>query len=494
MWQLISWPPPGRREPVILCVSEKGPGVALKRLRLIQRRKALGYTQEALAEQLGCERTTVIRWERAETEPQPWLRPRLVHVLQLTAEELNELLADVADVPSAREGFTLVTSVPLDFSLSAAYTVRIMEGFAAHDIASRREALADLAIITGAALLRPVRQWATSLALLTGSPPEVGTDEVAELEQAVTLFRRWDASGAGGLRRKAVVGQLNAVAETLGEHNPPAITRRLFQVTAELAQLSGWMAYDQGLFGVAQRYYLLALHACRESSSPDLGAKIIGDMTQLSTALGHYEDSLTMVRTALYSLPRYASSLVRSELLGLESRAYAQIGENQTGNADRSAQTCVAVYDEAPQGEPAPDWIHYMNQAEVDCLAANTYIELALHATTPSRWQHYATRAEVHSLRARQARSEGYVRSRVFDEIRVAKVRLAQREPAESAAVGMHALELATETRSSLVVNWLNRFSRDLTGRHPDVPEVALFGEQARNYIRKAAPARAREL
>ncbi|MFI5064688.1 MAG: helix-turn-helix transcriptional regulator [Streptosporangiales bacterium] len=194
--------------------------MALKRLRLIQRRKALGFTQEELAGQLGCERTTVIRWERAETEPQPWLRPKLTQVLRLTAEELSELLADVADVPGQREGFTLVTSVPLDFSLSAAHTVRIMEGFSAHDIASRRKALAGLAVITGAALLSPVRQWAASLALLTGCPPDVGTDEVTELEQAVTLFRRWDASGAGGLRRKAVAGQLNAVAESLGEHHP----------------------------------------------------------------------------------------------------------------------------------------------------------------------------------------------------------------------------------------------------------------------------------
>jgi transcriptional regulator with XRE-family HTH domain len=468
--------------------------VALKRLRLIQRRKALGYTQEGLAEQLGCERTTVIRWERAETEPQPWLRPRLIQVLQITAEELGELLADVADVPGERDGFTLVTSVPLDYSLSAAYTVRVMEGFSAHDVASRREALADLAIITGATLLRPVQQWAASLALLTGSPPDIGTDEVSELEQAVTLFRRWDASGAGGLRRKAVVGQLNAVAESLGENHPPAIGKRLFQVTAELAQLGGWMAYDQGLFGVAQRYYLLALHACRESVCPDLGAKIIGDMTQLSTALGHYEDSLTLVRTALYSLPRHASSLVRSELLGLESRAYAQLGENETGNADRSAQTCVAVYDEAPKQGPVPDWIHYMNQAEVDCLAANTYIELALRADSLSRWQHYAAKAEVHSLRARKTRGEGYVRSRVFDEIRLAKVRLAQREPAESAAAGMHAVYLADDTRSSLVVNWLTRFSRELTSRHPDVPDVARFHDHVRDYVRKAAPTRLGEL
>ena len=90
---------------------------------------------------------------------------------------------------------------------------------------------------------------------------------------------------------------------------------------------------------------------------------------------------------------------------------------------------------------------------ETDCLAANTYIELALRADDRSRWRHYAAKAEVHSLRARQNRGDGYVRSRVFDEIRLAKVRLAQREPAESAAVGMHAVQFAADARSSLIVN-----------------------------------------
>src|SRR6266700_1038215 len=137
--------------------------MALKRLRLVQRRKALGYTQEGLAGQLGCERTTVIRWERAETEPQPSLRPKLASVLQLTPGELHALLDDVADVPAGRDGFALISTVPLDFSLSAACTVRVMEGFSAHDVASRREALANLAVITGAALIQPIRQWAGAL-------------------------------------------------------------------------------------------------------------------------------------------------------------------------------------------------------------------------------------------------------------------------------------------------------------------------------------------
>src|SRR5215472_16274448 len=101
-----------------------------------------------------------------------------------------------------------------------------------------------------------------------------------------------------------------------------------------------------------------------------------------------------------------------------------------------------------------------MNLAEVDSLAANAYTELALRADEQRTWQHYGTRAEVHSLRARHSRGQGYVRSRILDEIRLAKVRLAQREPVEAATVGMYALELAQDTRSSLIVDWLIRFDR----------------------------------
>jgi hypothetical protein len=184
---------------------------------------------------------------------------------------------------------------------------------------------------------------------------------------------------------------------------------------------------------------------------------------------------------------------VRSELLGLEARAYAQLDGSESKHAARSAEACVAVYEEAP-AEAAPDWLHYMNLAEVDCLAANTYTEIALHASDQRQWQHYATKAEVHSLRARRSRSEGYVRSRIFDEILLARVRLAQRDPAEAAAVGLHALQLAQDARSSLIMDWFIRFGRILTERYPGQAEAASFQEQLRQYVRRAAPLRTGEL
>ncbi|MEU8022405.1 helix-turn-helix transcriptional regulator [Micromonospora haikouensis] len=69
---------------------------------MTQRRKTVGYTQESLAEKLGVDRTTVVRWERAESEPQPWARPRLADALGVSSEELSGLLADVGAARTQR--------------------------------------------------------------------------------------------------------------------------------------------------------------------------------------------------------------------------------------------------------------------------------------------------------------------------------------------------------------------------------------------------------
>jgi transcriptional regulator with XRE-family HTH domain len=65
-----------------------------KRARLATRRKAVGFSQDQLAERLKVDRSTVARWESGDTEPQPWIRPRLARALQLTADQLDALLAE----------------------------------------------------------------------------------------------------------------------------------------------------------------------------------------------------------------------------------------------------------------------------------------------------------------------------------------------------------------------------------------------------------------
>ncbi|MEU6825564.1 helix-turn-helix transcriptional regulator [Streptomyces atriruber] len=66
--------------------------MAMKRHDLVRRRRAVGFTQEALASALGVERSTVGRWESGAVAPQPWLRPKLAELLQVSTEELSDLL------------------------------------------------------------------------------------------------------------------------------------------------------------------------------------------------------------------------------------------------------------------------------------------------------------------------------------------------------------------------------------------------------------------
>jgi DNA-binding XRE family transcriptional regulator len=73
-----------------------------KRQRLAQRRKAVGLTQEALARLLAVERSTIVRWERGETAPRPWTRPKLARALQVPADRLEELLATGGAGPDGR--------------------------------------------------------------------------------------------------------------------------------------------------------------------------------------------------------------------------------------------------------------------------------------------------------------------------------------------------------------------------------------------------------
>jgi hypothetical protein len=122
-----------------------------------------------------------------------------------------------------------------------------------------------------------------------------------------------------------------------------------------------------------------------------------------------------------------------------------------------------------------------MNQAEVDCLVANTYIELALHADNKPRRRHYAAKGEVHSLRARQNRNQGGMSA--ASSTRSGSPRCAWLSVSPPSPLG----SACTTSGSSLSSTGSPGFCRDLTGRYLDVPEVGRFREQARDYVRKAA-------
>jgi DNA-binding XRE family transcriptional regulator len=161
-----------------------------RRHLLIQRRRMLGLSQEHLAGQLGVDRSTVVRWERGETAPQPWHRPKIARLLTLTVEELDDLLTDSTagrDQPSERLDHALANPATADLISVACLREQVTSLASAYDSAPSAALLADAGQCLGqVAFLREHVTNAKVQRELT----------IAESEAATLMSQLvWDASG-----------------------------------------------------------------------------------------------------------------------------------------------------------------------------------------------------------------------------------------------------------------------------------------------------------
>jgi hypothetical protein len=273
--------------------------------------------------------------------------------------------------------------------------------------------------------------------------------ELDLLESTTVMFRQWDAQCGGGLRRKAVVGQLHEVTDLLQEPQPEATTRKLFKVAAELAELAGWMSYDVGLQPTAQKYFVLALHAAKEAGDRPLGSYILSSMSRQMIHLGRPDDALELIHLAQYGSRDCASPRTQSMLYAMEARAYANMG--QPGKTKRAVRMAEDVFAEADDwDEPDPDWIRFFSEAELYGENSHSFRDLAYVA---GRSPTYASLAEPLMRRAVElfAQDAEHQRSYALNLIGMASVHLLQRDPEQSAVFAGQAMQVAKKIRSERV-------------------------------------------
>jgi hypothetical protein len=221
--------------------------------------------------------------------------------------------------------------LPLKNSLSSwKYSPAIVRQFTRRDLTLERREAAHLfaGVVFGSALLEPLERWLSGAtekprAGLAGS---VGYQEVTQIENAAWTFRDWDDQFGGGLRRKAVVGQLSEVADLLRDSHPIKIQQRLFGAMAQLSETAAMMSWDSGRQAPAQRYYVLALRASKAADDWAFGANIMASMARQLLYLDHPRDVLELVRLAQDDSAGYVTASVRSMLYTREAWAYARLG------------------------------------------------------------------------------------------------------------------------------------------------------------------------
>lgn len=314
-------------------------------------------------------------------------------------------------------------------------------------VMDRRAAARAIAagVTTGHGLLAPLDGWLDPVAAddARARSGRWGTDEVAELESAARVLRSWDHRYGGGLRRKAVVGQLSEVSAALHERQNPEIEKRLFCVMAQLAGTAATMAWDSDMQRKAQEYYRLALRSAHAGGDRAFGANILAGMARQMLSAGHPQDALELVRLAQNGAGRTVNPRVRAMLHTREAWAMSAMGRAAAfRRATRQAEEALS---EAGSGED-PYWIRYFDEAELAGVTGGRVLELA--RSNPK--EHAEEAAE--RIRSALDQREGEARrSRALDRIGLAECAFLTGDTSCAVAETHRAADAAEATRSSRV-------------------------------------------
>ncbi|MGC4945234.1 hypothetical protein ACLQ2N_03335 [Streptomyces sp. DT224] len=432
------------------------------------------------AHHISTDTSRVRRWLDGEQPREPI--PRILS--ELFSERFGSVVA-VEDL-GLRTPHQAPSVAGVDLPWAGPQTVALLSEFSRSDLMLARRGFlgSSLALAAGPALIEPMQRWLVPVAAAPAAEPEpaaarrpsrLSGPELDLLESTTVMFRQWDAQCGGGLRRKAVVGQLHEVTDLLQEPQPAATSKRLFRCAAELAELAGWMSYDVGLQPTAQKYFVLALHAAKEAGDKPLGSYVLSSMSRQMIHLGRPDDALELIHLAQYGSRDCATPRTQAMLYAMEARAYANMG--QPSKCKRAVRMAEDTFlDAGVDGEPEPDWIRFFSEAELNGENSHSYRDLAYVA---GRSPTYASLAEPVMRKAVQLFGEDdeHQRSYALNLIGLATVHLLKGEPEASTEPAERALRVARKVRSERVNTRLRKTVDTAARDYGDVPEVARLTE-----------------
>ncbi|MEV0727067.1 hypothetical protein AB0I37_30395 [Micromonospora purpureochromogenes] len=328
-----------------------------------------------------------------------------------------------------------------------------------------------------AALAAPSRDWLLATFEEVSSdrgPRAIGMHQVAGIRDMFGLFQEMDVMRGGGHARAALVNYMNTtVIPLIRRQHQPDVQAALYDAAAEQAYLIGWMAYDDGEHGLAQRYLIQALRLSQAAGNRVLGAHVLAGMSDQANLLGHSHEAVALARAGLHGISPDDSPACYSDLSILEARALARLGDAKgTTRAIIRAEQNFETID--PSNEP--EWARFIDRAYFYGEAAYCFRDLS----QPDEIDRFA------ELSIQECRAQRRARRGSLSQAAVAAACVQRNEIEAAAHHANTVVRLTTTVNSSRSLHAVADLQRTLQP-HSTLPAVQDFNRQASQLLGFAA-------
>lgn len=198
------------------------------------------------------------------------------------------------------------------------------------------------------------------------SRPVLASD-ISGIHVMADAFTQTDHRLGGGYARSTLRHYLQqSVSPLLHAQSDEPTGHELLAAVARLCDLAGFMAFDSGHHGAAQRLFVQALRLAKAAGSQSLGAHILGDMTIQALHLDAVGQATALADAAVETARSLGSPRVLARSLALSARAAAKAGDAAGSDA------ALFAAEVALDGEPSrddPPWIAFFTQTQLQTEA-----------------------------------------------------------------------------------------------------------------------------
>ncbi|MES9555741.1 MULTISPECIES: tetratricopeptide repeat protein [unclassified Streptomyces] len=199
------------------------------------------------------------------------------------------------------------------------------------DMAPSRRSVLGVALFSVALT---VPQWPDVVgrmeAAQSGTRSRIGMSDVRTVSAMTEQLSSMDDQFGGRTARPLAAAFLvNTVAPFLRTDGPEDVRRAMMSAASDLCYLTGYMAVDEGLHGLAQRYYVKALELAGASEDHLTYCTTLRGMSVQAVDLGQGPVAMRLADAAAASSPR-AGPRMRAFLVGQQAHAAAQIGDRRS--------------------------------------------------------------------------------------------------------------------------------------------------------------------